>query len=190
MFRTPILALALAVVASSLLPSGLLAQSEANYLPVGSRAPEVHFQGATRWGALAQPSRLSDFQGKAVVVAFFPGARTPGCTIQMRAYRDEYARVFGGGEHVVLVAVSNDPVEALESWARDEGFPFLLASDPDGELYRAFGGVPSATGRLGRTLVVLDQEGSVAELLPRFREVDPTAYDELQATLEQLATKE
>jgi len=185
-----IFSVALAVSAICLFPAGIQAQAEPNYVPVGSHAPEIPLQGASRWGALAQPVRLSDFQGKSVVVAFFPGARTRGCTIQMRAYRDEYSRVFGGGEHVVLVAVSNDPVEALESWARDEGFPFLFVSDPAGELYRAFGGVPSETGRLGRTLVVLNSEGTVTELLPRFREVDPTAYDELKATLEKLATND
>lgn len=190
MLRTLLLATALLFAAALSAPPGLSAQADAQYLAPGSAAPEVAFEAATRWGPLANRVQLSDFRGKTVVVAFFPAARTRGCTIQMQTYRDEYARVFGGGKDVVLIAVSNDPPEELESWARDEGFPFLFGSDPDGALYQAFGGVPSESGRLGRTLVVMDPEGRVAELLPRFMEIDPTAYDELQATVERLSQRD
>jgi thioredoxin-dependent peroxiredoxin len=176
--------LALAVAA----PAAAQAPSEPAYLPVGATAPDFSAVGATRWGTLGNPVKLSDFRGKTVVLAFFPAARTRGCTIQMQTYRDEYQRVFNGGRDVVLIAISNDPAEALEDWARDEDFPFLFASDQDGAIYRAFGGVPSESGRLGRTLVVVNPEGSVEELLPRFREIDPTAYDELEAIVQRLST--
>jgi thioredoxin-dependent peroxiredoxin len=190
MSRTSFLATALLLTVAFTAPADLSAQADDQYLAPGSAAPEIAFQGATRWGPLANPVQLSDFRGKTVVVAFFPAARTRGCTIQMQTYRDEYARVFGGGKEVVLIAVSNDSLDDLESWARDEGFPFLFGSDPDGALYRAFGGVPSESGRLGRTLVVMDAEGRVAELLPRFMEIDPTAYDDLQATVERLSHRD
>jgi peroxiredoxin len=107
----------------------------------------------------------------------------------MQTYRDEYQRVFGGGRNVVLIAISKDPSEALRSWAYDEDFPFLCGSDPDGDVYRAFGGTPGGNGSFGRTLVVIDPAGNVAELLPRFLEVDPTSYDQLQATVARLAAR-
>ncbi len=47
----------------------------------------------------------------------------------MKAYRDQYATLFNGGEDVVLLAISADPVEAQASWAQDEGFPFTFLSD-------------------------------------------------------------
>lgn len=164
--------------------------AEASFLAPGTAAPDITVTGATRWGLIQDPVRLSDFRGKTVVLAFFPAARTRGCTIQMQTYRDEYARVFNGGRDVVLIALSNDPAEALSDWARDEDFPFLFGSDPDGDAYRAFGGAPSDAGRFGRTLVVVDPQGRVAELLPRFREVDPTAYDELQAIVSRLSQED
>lgn len=176
--------MALAAVA----PASAQTPTEPAYLAAGTDAPDFTAVGATRWGTLGNPVHLSDFRGKTVVLAFFPAARTRGCTIQMQTYRDEYQRVFNGGREVVLIAISNDPAEALESWARDEDFPFLFASDPEGAIYRSFGGVPSETGRLGRTLVVVNPEGKVAELLPRFREIDPTAYDELEAIVDRLST--
>lgn len=166
------------------------AAAEPSFLKAGTAAPDFTLPGATRWGALAEPVQLSDFKGKTVVLAFFPAARTRGCTIQMQTYRDEYMRVFNGGRDVVLIAISHDPVDALTSWAQDEDFPFLFASDADGSVYRSFGGVPGERGHLGRTLVVIDGEGQIAELLPRFREVDPTAYDQLESIVDRLQKAE
>lgn len=99
----------------------------------------------------------------------------------MQAYRDQYARVFKDGQNVVLMAVSNDPVEELSSWARDEDFQFLMGSDPDGSVFGAFGGVPREDGTVGaRTVIVVDPEGRVAHVIPSFNPVDPAAYDELR----------
>ena len=47
-------------------------------LAVGTVAPDLSLQGATRYGVLAQPVHLSDFRGKTVVLAFFFKARTKG----------------------------------------------------------------------------------------------------------------
>ena len=47
-------------------------------LEVGAVAPDFTMPGATRYGVLAQPIRLSDFKGKTVVLAFFYRARTKG----------------------------------------------------------------------------------------------------------------
>jgi AhpC/TSA family len=47
-------------------------------LEVGATAPDFSMRGATRYGVLASPVRLSDFKGKTVVLAFFYKARTKG----------------------------------------------------------------------------------------------------------------
>lgn len=47
-------------------------------LEVGAVAPDFTLPGATRYGVLAKPVRLSDFKGKTVVLAFFFKARTSG----------------------------------------------------------------------------------------------------------------
>jgi peroxiredoxin Q/BCP len=47
-------------------------------LQVGAVAPDFSLKGATRYGVLANPVRLSDFKGKTVVLAFFYKARTKG----------------------------------------------------------------------------------------------------------------
>ena len=45
---------------------------------VGQMAPDFSVPGATRYGLLRSPVRLSDFRGQTVVLAFFVAARTRG----------------------------------------------------------------------------------------------------------------
>jgi thioredoxin-dependent peroxiredoxin len=47
-------------------------------IDVGAVAPDFALPGATRFGTLKNPVRLSDFKGKTVVLAFFFKARTRG----------------------------------------------------------------------------------------------------------------
>ena len=47
-------------------------------IAVGAVAPDFAIPGATRYGTLKNPVRLSDFKGKTVVLAFFFKARTKG----------------------------------------------------------------------------------------------------------------
>lgn len=54
------------------------AQPQTPPLEVGATAPDFALPGATRFGVLRDPVRLSDFQGKTVVLAFFFRARTRG----------------------------------------------------------------------------------------------------------------
>jgi len=47
-------------------------------LEVGAMAPDFELPGATRYGSLDQPVRLSDYRGETVVLAFFFRVRTRG----------------------------------------------------------------------------------------------------------------
>ena len=64
------------------LPAVLAAQSTRDAaskpLEIGAVAPDFTMKGATRYGVLTKPVRLSDFKGKTVVLAFFYKARTKG----------------------------------------------------------------------------------------------------------------
>ena len=64
----------------SLSPSRRLCSRRSNRPPleIGAVAPDFSLPGATRYGVLAKPVRLSDFKGKTVVLAFFYKARTSG----------------------------------------------------------------------------------------------------------------
>ncbi len=45
---------------------------------VGQMAPDFALPGATRFGLLKAPVKLSEYRGQTVVIAFFPRARTRG----------------------------------------------------------------------------------------------------------------
>ncbi|HXQ29655.1 MAG TPA: hypothetical protein VN848_10330 [Gemmatimonadales bacterium] len=70
--------LALAVVLAAPLAAQQPASQDPEPLAVGAVAPDFALPGATRFGVLSQPVRLSDFKGKTVVLAFFFKARTKG----------------------------------------------------------------------------------------------------------------
>jgi len=60
------------------LAPGFLPAQQSAPLAIGAVAPDFSLSGATRYGVLAKPVRLSDFKGKMVVLAFFYEARTKG----------------------------------------------------------------------------------------------------------------
>jgi peroxiredoxin Q/BCP len=66
-------------LAGSVATAQQAAPAPANPAPeVGTLAPDFSLPGATRYGTLKDPVRLSDFRGKTVVLAFFYKARTKG----------------------------------------------------------------------------------------------------------------
>ena len=71
------LAIALPARAAAQVPAQ---QAPPQYPPleVGADAPDFAIPGATRYGVLRDAVRLSDYQGKTVVLAFFFRARTRG----------------------------------------------------------------------------------------------------------------
>jgi len=103
----------------------------------------------------------------------------------MHAYRDMYATVFKGGKNVVLIGISADSPEELASWARDDDFPFLFATDADWSIASSYGIPLRDSGFLGaRSVVVVDPEGKIAWSVQQFRQSDPTAYEVLQAAID------
>ncbi len=59
--------------------TGTPAPGSAAFAPnVGQMAPDFTLPGASRYGLLRDPVKLSDYRGQTVVLAFFPKARTKG----------------------------------------------------------------------------------------------------------------
>jgi peroxiredoxin Q/BCP len=53
-------------------------ETDSGLLAVGEMAPDFELAGATRYGLLENPVRLSDYRGETVVLAFFFRVRTRG----------------------------------------------------------------------------------------------------------------
>jgi peroxiredoxin len=102
----------------------------------------------------------------------------------MHAYRDQYATVFQGGQNVILIGISSDSPEELQSWAADDDFPFLMASDPGSTVAVDYGVGARENGMVqSRSVVVVDSDGKIAWHTRQFRQVDPAAYEELAAAI-------
>lgn len=177
----------LSLSASTLVAQGAPAAPAATQPAVGTMAPDFTLPGATSAGVLPAPLQLSSLRGRTVVLAFFPKARTSGCTVQMKAYRDQYATLFGGGKDVTLLAISADADSTLASWARDEAFPFTFLSDVGGTVGKLYGAFNPKWSMDNRVLFVIAPDGKVSYVASPFREVDPTSYTLLGTELKKVA---
>lgn len=147
-------------------------------LKEGEMAPDFTVTTVTANGVTAKPFKLSEHRGETVVLAFFPKARTQGCTVQMESYRDKYAELFNGGKKVTLVGVSIDSDTALTSWAKDAKFPFQFAADVDRKVGVAYGANNGSTYHK-RLLYVIDGKGRISYVAAPFNQTSADAYTQL-----------
>jgi thioredoxin-dependent peroxiredoxin len=96
--------------------------------------------------------------GKPMVVVFYPGDNTPGCTVQLCALRDNYKAFKAAGAEVL--GVNPASVKSHEEFAAKQKFPFPLLSDKDNKLATSLG-VGNMLGFVNRTVFVLDKTGTV-----------------------------
>ncbi len=110
-----------------------------------------------------QQVTLADYLGKQVVVLYFyPHDGTPGCTTEACAFRDAYNDFVAAG--AAVIGVSGDSIESHRQFAAQRRLPFLLISDQDGALRKAFG-VPKLLWLVpGRTTYVIDKTGVVRQV--------------------------
>ena len=129
-----------------------------NKIAVGKPVPDIEVQATDN-----QTFRLSDFQGRNVVLYFYPKDNTPGCTTEGQDFRDQYeafrklkTEVFG---------VSRDSLKSHEGFKAKQCFPFDLISDPDEKLCQLFDVIKekSLYGRkylgIDRSTFIIDKKG-------------------------------
>lgn len=72
---------------------------------------------------------LKDFQGRKLILYFYPEDETPGCTIEAQGFRDHLEDFARAGWQVV--GVSNDDVAAHCGFRDHHGLNFPLLCDVD-----------------------------------------------------------
>lgn len=125
---------------------------------VGSPAPD--FTLRTGDGHLVS---LSDFRGKKnVVVYFYPKDFTRGCTAEACGFRDAYGDFKTLGAEVI--GISGDGIESHEAFVKEHKLPFILLSDQDSTVRKAYG-VKKSLGIIpGRVSFVIDKQGIVRHI--------------------------
>lgn len=155
------------------------AQTRPQPLAEGTVAPDFTLTTVNSDGRTAAPFRLSEHRGKTVVLAFFPKARTAGCTVQMESYRNQYAALFNGGKDVILIGISIDPDTALVSWAKDAHIPFLFGSDESRTVGGLYGASNGTSGAHRRDVYVINPRGVISYVASPFAQMAEVAYTDL-----------
>jgi thioredoxin-dependent peroxiredoxin len=125
-------------------------------IEVGQDAPDFTLPGIEN--GEKRDYTLSEYRGRKVVLAFYPGDNTPGCTRQMCSYRDNLDDLTATG--AVLLGISPQDVASHEAWAAKKGFSFPLLADVDKKVIEAYGvGAPLINVR--RSVFVVDPAGKV-----------------------------
>lgn len=133
-----------------------------------------------------QPTRLSDFHGRYVVLYFYPRADTPGCTTEACGFRDDYSMYEERG--VVILGISPDTVTKQSKFKTKHTLPFTLLADPENQVSEAYGvwGLKKFMGRehmgVHRTTFLIDPEGKIVQV---FEKVKPATHSaEILAALD------
>jgi peroxiredoxin len=105
---------------------------------------------------------LADYRGRKVLLVFYPGDFSPVCGDQFSLYQEVKPEIAAKG--VELVGISVDSFFAHKAFQEKLGFDTTLLSDfePKGEVARAYGSYLDGLGFANRTLVLVDEEGTVA----------------------------
>jgi peroxiredoxin Q/BCP len=80
--------------------------------------------------------KLTDYQGRHVVIYFYPKDNTPGCTLEGQSFRDNIEKFTA--LNTIILGVSRDTVRVHEAFKCKQEFPFDLLSDEDENLCQLF----------------------------------------------------
>jgi peroxiredoxin Q/BCP len=105
---------------------------------VGDAAPDFELPGTE-----GRTYRLSDYRGRNVVLAFYPGDATTVCTKQFCSYRDESERLDELDAEVL--GISPQSVESHERWTKERELNVPLLADEDVAVSKSYG----VTGWIG-----------------------------------------
>lgn len=104
-------------------------------LSAGSAAPDFTLPDDS-----GQKVTLSKLRGRNVVLVFYPGDDTPGCTKQLCQFRDDWAEARQRG--IQIFGVNPQRAQSHQKFRRKFSFPFPLLVDHGqkvAELYHANG---------------------------------------------------
>lgn len=147
-------------------------------LKVGDPAPEFELPGTGD-----RTYRLSDYRGRKVVLAFYPGDFTAVCTRQFCSYRDDGERLDRLGAEVL--GISPQSVDSHERFAEEKRLNVPLLADEDRGVSRAYGVVLGPLVR--RAIYVLNEKGLIRHKKVSLTSLDYESVDDLERTLASLA---
>lgn len=123
-------------------------------LAVGTQAPDFRVKDEK-----GNTVALQDFRGKKnVVLVFYPGNDTPGCTRQLCSIRDQWADF--KDKNVAVYGVNHADAASHQRFSTKFSFPFPLIVDEGGRIARQYG-TWNPSGFTSRTVYGIDKNGKI-----------------------------
>ena len=124
-------------------------------LSVGDSAPDLELLDND-----LNPIKLSSFQGRICVISAVPSLDTPVCDMETRRFNEAAGQL---GDNVVILTISVDLPFAQKRWCGAAGVENVvtLSDHRDTAFGTAFGVLIKELRLLGRSIFILDQNGSI-----------------------------
>ena len=141
---------------------------------IGDKAPD--FESTDQEG---KKVKLSDCEGKKVVLYFYPRDNTPGCTAEACNLRDNYDQFLSKGYEII--GVSSDTEQSHQKFIDKYELPFRLLADTDKSIHEKYGTwvEKSMYGRkymgTARVTFVINENGNIEKVIEKVKTKDHTA---------------
>jgi thioredoxin-dependent peroxiredoxin len=138
----------------------------------GTKAPDFELMDEQ-----GKVHKLGDYQGKTIVLYFYPKDDTPGCTTEACNFRDNYSAFTAS--QVTILGVSPDSVKSHAKFKQKFGLPFPLLADEGHVVCEKYGvwGRKKMMGReydgVFRTTFVIGPDGKILRV---FENVKPPEH--------------
>jgi peroxiredoxin Q/BCP len=118
---------------------------------------------------------LSQFQGKWVVLYFYPKDMTSGCTIEAHNFERDQPQY--EEKNAVVLGVSVDSVDSHKQFCAKEGLNFKLLSDSDHKVTQEYGSLTNlgVVKFAARHTFLIDPQGKIAKV---YTDVSPNKHSE------------
>ena len=137
-----------------------MSNKSASSIEIGMEAPDFELPDIDM-----KSHKLSDYRGKKLVLAFFPAAESPVCTLEMCNFRDSLKDLMEIGARVIGISVDGPFANKIFSQNRQLNFPLL--SDYKRETISRYGIVMKDLGKLKdynaakRAIFIIDTNGII-----------------------------
>jgi peroxiredoxin Q/BCP len=137
----------------------------------GKKAPAVNLEDQD-----GKKVSLNDFEGKNIVLYFYPKDNTSGCTTEACNFRDDFPDF--KKLKAVILGVSPDSVQSHKKFADKFDLPFQLLSDEKKQVLEKYGvwKEKSMYGRkymgVERSTFVIDKTGNVKKIFRKVKVAD------------------
>ena len=140
-------------------------------LEVGDKAPNFILNDQNN-----EAHQLSDYEGRWVILYFYPKDDTPGCTTQACDFRDAVKRIIASRS--VVFGLSLDSVESHKRFSDKNNLPFSLLSDEEGVAAKSYDSLNNFMGYKSakRNTFIIDPDGFLSKI---YLSVDPKTHSQM-----------